>query len=514
MWRSDLCEAVVALPLPADGSRLPISLTPQPSEALVSWICRMAAALNLSPGSFARCAFGLGPELGKDWWRRPPAYVLARMARRTNLSVDRLIAMTFIGWSTARADEIPERLNTRCFPLMEFGSQGAPGVCPECLHEDERPYLRLAWLAGWCGVCPKHQAILTTFCPSCLARLRNPLVTTNLIIDLGRCARCGLMLGSTLREPAQPAALHLQRNLLEIKRNGSGILPGIGQLDWGMAMALIDVLLHLVWTQTGCQDVEELFARIATDYALDADALAFTPWERNYGSLLILAWLFESFEDRLSFAIDTLQNRRLGQLIRWLPGASQDQRARLKMILAPGLAKRPSVPKPWQIWLSTLPPAAELMARAARAPHLYACERLVALATLRSGASLRAVANELRWCPTRLRAWLDEGVRVGLEALLVPMRQPHRQPDAPGDIAAVSAWLSGVYHPSCGFHLWTVANLTAAMKRNLGIRLSPAGARSVIAADRARRRPQYYQRLAWRRRRMRPFVRRQRYVLP
>ena len=416
--------------------------------------------------------------------------------------------MTFAGWSTAREDEIPERLSTACFPLIRPADHRAPGVCPQCLQEDEHPYLRLSWLAGWCGVCAKHQAILTTFCPSCLATLRNPLVTTNLIIDLGHCARCGLSIGSTRCEPAHPAAVRLQATLLDIKRNGRGRLAGTGELDWATAMALIDLLLHLVWTQTVRQDSEELFARIAGDYALDADAQPFTPWERNYGSLLILAWLLENLEGRLPSAIDTLQNRPLGQLIRWLPGASQNQRARLRMILAPGLTKRPRFQKPWQVWLNTLPAATELMARAADAPRLYARERLVALAALRSGSSLRALRNEFRWSPARIRAWLDEGVRVGLEALLVPPRQSRRPPDAPADIAAVTAWLGGVYRPSCGFHLCTVENLMAAVKRNLAIRLSPAGARAVIATEHARRRPEYYQRLAWRRSWKRPYPRR------
>jgi hypothetical protein len=64
--------------------------------------------------------------------------------------------------------------------------------------------------------------------------------------------------------------------------------------------------------------------------------------------------------------------------------------------------------------------------------------------------------------------------------------------------------------PSFGFHLWTVENLTAAVSRNLGVRLSPVGARSVIAAEHARRRPDYYRRLAWKRRGRKWDIRRQR----
>ena len=73
---------------------------------------------------------------------------------------------------------------------------------------------------------------------------------------------------------------------------------------WATVMALVDVLLHLVWGQTLKQDREELFARIAADFALDPDACAFTPWDHNYGSLLILAWLFDDLDGRLPVSCD------------------------------------------------------------------------------------------------------------------------------------------------------------------------------------------------------------------
>jgi hypothetical protein len=57
--------------------------------------------------------------------------------------------------------------------------------------------------------------------------------------------------------------------------------------------------------------------------------------------------------------------------------------------------------------------------------------------------------------------------------MLVPPRRPRFPPDAPADIAAIASWLAGVYCPSFGFHLWTVNNLTAAVNRNFGVRLSP-----------------------------------------
>jgi hypothetical protein len=192
----------------------------------------------------------------------------------------------------------------------------------------------------------------------------------------------------------------LQTALLEIKRNGTGSLAGIDQFGWSTAMALVDVLLHLVWNQTLKQDRDELFARIAADFALDADGCAFTPWEHNYGSLLILAWLLDDLDDRLPFTIDTLQSRPLGRLIQWLSGATSDQRTRLRMILVAGLRKRPRSQKPWQSWLTTLPAAAGLRARAEAAPRLYGRERLTALP--QSGTDRRSA-------PSQRNCWFRHG---------------------------------------------------------------------------------------------------------
>ena len=96
---------------------------------------------------------------------------------------------------------------------------------------------------------------MTTYClsPRCAELERR---------DRCRCRHCGLPLRSSLREPAHLAAVRLQTALLEIKRNGTGSLAGIDQFGWSTAMALVDVLLHLVWNQTLKQDRDELFARL------------------------------------------------------------------------------------------------------------------------------------------------------------------------------------------------------------------------------------------------------------
>ena len=151
-----------------------------------------------------------------------------------------------------------------------------------------------------------------------------------------------------------------------------------------------------------------------------------------------------------------------------------------------------------------MPSAVEMMAQAAEAPRRIVRERLVILAALRSGSSLRTTADEFRCTPSLIRVWIDEGARFGWDGLQSSQRPRHYPPDTAADLAAVAAWLGSLYHPSCGFNLWTVENVTSAAERNLGIRLSPDGARSVIAAERARRRPEYYRHLARRRRRKKP----------
>ena len=79
--------------------------------------------------------------------------------------------------------------------------------------------------------------------------------------------------------------------------------------------------------------------------------------------------------------------------------------------------------------------------------------------------------------------------------MVVPRRRPSFPPDAPANIGVVASWIAGVYRPSVGFPFWTVENSTVAGSRNIGVRLSPAGARTI--AKHARRGPDYYRCLAW-----------------
>ncbi|WP_183257679.1 MULTISPECIES: TniQ family protein [unclassified Bradyrhizobium] len=40
-------------------------------------------------------------------------------------------------------------------------------VYPSRLAEDDIPYIRREWTIGWLAVCPRHQCVLVSNCPSC-----------------------------------------------------------------------------------------------------------------------------------------------------------------------------------------------------------------------------------------------------------------------------------------------------------------------------------------------------------
>lgn len=47
-------------------------------------------------------------------------------------------------------------------------------------------------------------------------------------------------------------------------------LPGVGQIDWSVMMALADMLLGMIWTDITTEHRKRLFDRIASDIALGA----------------------------------------------------------------------------------------------------------------------------------------------------------------------------------------------------------------------------------------------------
>jgi hypothetical protein len=303
---------------------LPLHVAPQNGEALASWIARLSVDLRLSPLALGRMAFGIDAAVDPEWWRRPSAETLALIAKRTGVSTSELAAMTFTGWASAWDDETPQRLGGKLCsaspPRCSAGDRRV-NICPLCLAEDRRGYLRLLWMNGWTGVCPEHRVILTGRCPSCRCVVR--------------VAGLNAKLGGAAGDPAYPSTLRLQEVLIAGKQSGRTKLPSAGTLDWPTTMALIDILLGMVSIDIPQKYRDRLFARIAND--LDLGEHNNIVWSSNYGGLLIVAWLLDDLATRLSAAIAILHAPRLDRLLARIPALSREMNTRLRGILAPAI---------------------------------------------------------------------------------------------------------------------------------------------------------------------------------
>lgn len=440
--RSDLFAVTALPPVPAMTGLLPLHVAPQNGEALASWITRLSVDLRLSPLALGRMAFGIDAAVDPEWWRRPSAETLALIAKRTGVSIRELAAMTFTGWASAWDDETPQRLGGRrrsASPPRYSRSDCRVNICPLCLAEDRRGYLRLLWMNGWAGACPEHRVILTGRCPSCRCVLRVAGLNARQPVELTICRKCGAKLARAAGDPAHPSTLRLQGVLIAGKQSDRTELPSAGTLDWPSTMALIDVLLGMVWIDIQRKYCGRLFARVANDLKLgERNNIV---WGSNYGGLLILAWLLDDLAMRLPAAIAILHAPRLDRLLARLPDLSSEISDRLRVILTAATASPPKGRRSWCNWIKALPETGiDLRARARRERYKLRRQRLFAFAAIRDGATVEVAAESVGVTARTLYRWLHQGAAHGLEAAL---ERPRRRSQLSGAQAeALGRWIA------------------------------------------------------------------------
>lgn len=442
MLQSDLFAVAALPPAPAAIGLLPLRVAPQNGEALASWILRLSVALRLSPLALGRMAFGIDADIDVEWWRRPSTETLARIAKRTGTSMDALAAMTFAGSANARDDETPQRFcgrHSSAPSLPRNRSDRRMNICPQCLAEDRRGYLRLLWINGWVGICPEHRTVLAGRCPSCRCMLRASGLNARQPVDPAICRRCGATLASAAGDSAHPAALRLQELLVAGKQLNRTELPGVGMLDWSTTMALIDVLLGMVWIDIPGRYRDRLFARIANDLGLSKHNIIV--WASNYGGMVILAWLLDDLPTRLPATMAILHAPRLDRLLARMPDLSTEIGDRLRVILAPANAPSPREPWSWRNWIRTLPETGDdLRERALSERYKLRRQRLFALAAVRDGTPVEAAAENIGVTRQTLCRWLQEGAANGLEATLERARRGSQLSGAQAE--ALGKWIA------------------------------------------------------------------------
>jgi transposase len=411
------------------------------------------------------------------WWLRPGATVLARIGRTTDTDAEKLLSMTFAQWEPAihHDDDSVERFYPpRQLPISKARRQSAQQIvlCTQCLRDDTEPYLRLPWMLAWTALCPKHATVLTSRCPHCQASLK--LAALMSPCTPRRCGSCHNALSNADTRPTHEQALELQAALLAAKRHGSSELAGLGMMSWPLATAALEILLGLAWTPTLCRG--QLYRYIRRDFDLGGD---FDAWHGRYGNLLLVAWLLDRWPRNLRACVGMLRASRPSTRIEQHHHFPPDIRTRLREIFqpvsyVPRLERRRHhrTPPPWRSWLDHLPiTGEELRARAYRERLKHRRVRLIALAGLRDGRSVKTVAAAIGMRPKTVCDWLHEGARNGLEALLE--RRLGRQLLSSAQVAEIAEWLACRPLPgSAGFRVIRPADVIAESAGRFGIQIT------------------------------------------
>ena len=140
---------------------------PLASEALPSWLLRYAAPLGVAPETLlfgdAEMALAGNPE----WWRKPDPRLIDTIVETTGVRHDQVRGLTLLDWPDSGIDDaMPDRFSHQRFVAAKPAQQNRRmSVCPECLIEDDDPYIRRDWLIGWVGACAMHHVKLVRTCP-------------------------------------------------------------------------------------------------------------------------------------------------------------------------------------------------------------------------------------------------------------------------------------------------------------------------------------------------------------
>ncbi|WP_246667852.1 TniQ family protein [Bradyrhizobium macuxiense] len=455
---------------------------PNDGEALCSWLARLGQRLGLRPVDTALQAFGIESRHRPEWWRRPSSAEVAILARRTGLATERIEAMTLTAWAHDRSDERHERFGARGFQSQRARSATVRPTpqCSACLSADETPFIRLEWMIGWVAVCRKHLTHLTANCPGCGAALNLPGLSLWRPVVIGRCTstRCERQMDDSHAAPALAVVSDIQARLLRLKHDGAGPLPGIGWVTWATLVGLVDLVLSALWRSRARHPRERLFRRIVIDNGLDPEQRLQIDWPSNYGTLLVLAWLFAEWPGRMTEAMELVRAPSLPELVGFVGKVGGAPDGQLVKLLAGSVPDRPPIEVEWRRWLDSLPETADMLReRSWREFRQGASERLRALADLRAGMDVATVARRSKLRTTTVERWLETGMEYGLDALI--SEQMHLSVLDPDQRAVISDWLESVSRFSKGPNAWCAEHAQHEIAIRFGILLTPSAAHSL-----------------------------------
>ncbi len=462
---------------------IPVYTEPMPDEALASWLCRLASKIDLSPLAFTRHAFGIDSRGNAQWWRRPSREQLAAVAAGTGVGLERLAAMTLADWSLARLDEHPGRLSAQyaLHPPAWHVADRFIAVCPRCLAEDERPYIRRDWMIGWQAACPHHQCRLVQRCSACSAELRIEDLGNRYAFVMDRCRNCGARWRQLGALPASLAVIGLQGRLLDMKHRGVAVLPGIGRVDWATFMGIADLIVAAMWMETADYHRERLFEHILRDLDMPVGDRLLVEWPSNYGTLLTLVWLMADWPARLEQMLEGLHALSIEGLLDQLPEVDGDLCKRLLGLLGPASRYRQqeATEKSWREWLGRIVASGTDFRTLARKERRQGyTERLVVFAMLAEGCSIDEAAAWAGLKSTTVQRWIEAAVTYGIHMVI---EKPARVCDlTPEQAREIRQWLASatwLLSPRTG---WRAEHVRGEIALRFGLNLSASAAQSLL----------------------------------
>ena len=263
----------------------------------------------------------------------------------------------------------------------------------------------------------------------------------------------------------------MQAQLLAVKRDGTGNLPGIGRIAWATLVGLVDLVLAALWRPRARHAPERLFARVVRDSGLDPEERLRIDWPSNYGTMLILGWLFAGWPERMTEAMDLLRAPALGELIRLVTEIGGAPDSQLGTILVDVILDRPAIEEEWRRWLESLPETGDMLRQRSRRELRHGVsERLRALADLRDGMDAATVAAQAGLRIVTVERWLDIGLEYGLEALtaeqmrISALTQKQRH--------AITTWLASISRRSKGPNAWRAEQAQQEIAVRFGVLIS------------------------------------------
>jgi TniQ len=245
--------------------RLSHVVAPRPGEAFASWVDRVAADLDVTPGQ-AALALGMQTrQVSGDV--RPVFYGLALTARsaRAVQAATGLPAGVIAGMQLARfgataldlrglnlaAERSLQPIAQREW-LLIHGSR----ACPACLAQDSA--WPLWWRLGIAAACPIHGLVLLDRCPACGIGLRRGYagaprgLSRQARVDPRACGnysggrRCVQVLAELPAQQAAQVSVHAQRRALHAAHGEPVMVAGmpVGPREWFAALRYLSAMIR------------------------------------------------------------------------------------------------------------------------------------------------------------------------------------------------------------------------------------------------------------------------------